>query len=602
MSDWITTVCERYGNDRTRLMDIVREVQSELGSVSKEAQITLAERLSCKPVEVESTVSFYAFLTEHPCGHIPIRLCNDVVDRLSGVEDVARAFERELGISMGSVTNDGMFGLHWTPCIGMSDQAPAALIGDLPVTSLRAEMVPELVEILRTAKDPKAIPCKVGDGNNASPLVRSMVLNHIEKTGPVCFSPWPRGEAVRKAAEMESKELLELVDDSGLRGRGGAAFPTGMKWKFAAAMPQLEKTVICNADEGEPGTFKDRVLLTEVPGLFVEGMIVAARAIGADNGILYLRGEYQYLRSFLEETLQNYRDDGLLGTSIAGVEAFDFDIRIQMGAGSYVCGEETALISSCEGRRGDPKTKPPFPAQKGYLGRPTIVNNVETFCAVTRILLQGPEWFRSLGTSSSPGTKLLSISGDCGKPGVYEIEFGITLSSVLEMAQATATKAVLVGGPSGQFVAESGFGRQLSFDDLATSGAIVVFDQTRDLMEVVEHYMEFFCEESCGYCTPCRFGNEVILQTIHRLRTGWGKHEDLDLLRSLGGVMKSASRCGLGQTSPHPVLSTMDQFPEIYESVVSIDRGFDLEAATSQAADLAGHRSTHLPEKEGEHV
>ncbi len=601
MSDPIVTICEHYHRDRSRLMDIVREVQARQGQVSPEAEAVIARELGCKPVEVQSTVSFYAFLSERPVGHIPIRLCNDVVDRMAGAAEVARAFERELGIPMGSVTGDGLFGLHWTPCIGMSDQAPAALIGDLPVTRLRPEDVPELVEILRLSKDPHAIPREVGDGNNAHPLVRSMVHNNIRRSGPVCLSPWPRGEAVHRAAAMDPREILETIGTSGLRGRGGAAFPTGMKWRFAAQAPGARKTVICNADEGEPGTFKDRVLLTEQAGMVVEGMIIAARAIGADEGILYLRGEYEYLRAFLESVLQEYRADGLLGSSIAGLGGFDFDIRIQMGAGAYVCGEETALISSCEGRRGDPRNKPPFPAQKGYLDRPTIVNNVETFCCATRIVLGGAEWFRSLGTESSPGTKLLSVSGDCERPGVYEFEFGTPLSSVLRAVQADDAQALLVGGPSGQFVQEAGFGRTIAFDDLGTAGAVVVFDHSRDLLEIVEQYMEFFCEESCGYCTPCRFGNEVILQIVHRLRTGWGKPEDLDLLRELGQVMRKASRCGLGQTSANPVLSTMDQFPHIYESQIARPRGFDLAAATSQAEALAGHPSRHL-EKEGDHA
>lgn len=599
MPDPIASICARYGNDRTRLMDIIRGVQASLGCISKDSAVAIAEFLSCEPLEVESAVSFYAFLSDHPRGHIPIRLCNDVVDRMAKVEDVARVFERELGIPMGSVTEDGLFGLEWTPCIGMSDQAPAALVGSVPVTNLKPESVPELVNTLRKTKDPAAILCSVGDGNNASPLVRSMVRNHIEKVGPAILAPWPKGEAVRKVAQMAPDQVVQLLEESGLRGRGGAAFPTGTKWKFAAQASGEKKTVICNADEGEPGTFKDRVLLTEYPGLFIEGMIISARAIEASEGIVYLRAEYQYLRRFLESTLKEYRDEGLLGQRIAGVKGFDFDIRIQMGAGSYVCGEETALISSCEGRRGDPKTKPPFPAERGYRDEPTVVNNVETLCAATRILLNGSDWFRSLGTESSPGTKLLSVSGDCSWPGVYEFEFGTSLREVLKKSGAENTRAVLVGGPSGQFISKAGFDRRIAFDDLATSGAIVIFNHSRDLLAIVEHYMEFFCEESCGYCTPCRFGNEVILQLVQRVRAGWGNREDLELLRSLAGVMRAASRCGLGQTSHNPVTSTMKNFPELYRSKLGAERGFDLAAATSQATALTGRRSTHLGKEGG---
>ena len=339
-----------------------------------------------------------------------------------------------------------------------------------------------------------------------------------------------------------------------------------MKWEFTRAAASDQRYLICNADEGEPGTFKDRVILTERPDLLFEGMTIAGYAIGASRGLLYLRGEYAYLRDYLESVLAQRRAAGLLGESICGKPGFDFDIRIQLGAGAYVCGEETALISSCEGLRGDPKNRPPFPAQSGYLGKPTSVNNVETLCCVPRILEMGAGWFASIGSSKSTGTKLLSVSGDCTRRGVYEVPLGTRLAEVLEMCGAEEPQAVQVGGPSGQMVGAADFDREICFDDLATGGALVVFGAGRDPLEIASHYMAFFIHESCGYCTPCRVGNVLLKERLDRIRAGRGETEDLDYLRALAATVKTASRCGLGQTSPNPVALDPEELPSALRS------------------------------------
>ncbi|MDA0336246.1 MAG: hypothetical protein O2782_13860, partial [bacterium] len=284
---------------------------------------------------------------------------------------------------------------------------------------------------------------------------------------------------------------------------------------------------------------------------------------------------------------------------VCGKHGFDFDIRIQLGAGSYVCGEETALISSCEGLRGDPKTRPPFPAQHGYLDCPTVVNNAETFCCVPRILDRGAGWFARMGSSGSSGTKLLSVSGDCRSPGVYEVEFGTTLAAVLKLVGAEDARAVQMGGPSGQMLGAADFGRQICYDDLATGGAVMVFGPKRDLLEVVHAFLEFFVDESCGYCTPCRVGNVLLKQGIENVMAGRVGQAELAQLRELAITVKSASRCGLGQTSPNPVLSTLEGFAEIYQTqtitVDGMNPTFDLEAAVAGAAAIAGHASVHTP-------
>ncbi len=595
----IKEVCRAAGKDRTRLMDVVRVVQEKHGCVSGRAMDLIAREMGVHRVEVQSVVSFYAFLSEEPKGRVVIRLCNDIVDQMYGMDRVARAFEEELGIRVGQTTPDGKITLEYAPCIGMCDQAPAALANDVVVPELSSDRAREVARELKTHLDPHRLIRRLGDGNNAHALINAMVVNNLRLPGPIVFSAVNRGEALRKALSMTPAEVIRVVKTSRLRGRGGAGFPTGMKWEFARGAPGTKRCVICNADEGEPGTFKDRVLLTERPDRVFAGMAIAGYAIGADEGILYLRAEYAYLRRFLEDVLQKRRDEHLLGRRVCGKADFDFDIRIQMGAGAYVCGEETALISSCEGWRGDPKNRPPFPAQKGYLDRPTVVNNVETLCCVTKILEEGAAAFSEHGSSGSTGTKLLSISGDCTRPGVYEVEFGIKLGEVLKLAGADDPIAVQVGGPSGQLVSPAEFNRTICYDDLATGGAIVVFGTGRDLLHVVETYLDFFIEESCGYCTPCRVGNVLLKERVARIRAGQGQPKDLEYLQDLGQTIKTMSRCGLGQTSANPVLTTLKNFRSAYERLVKerldgMQPAFDLAAAVHDAERVTGRASAHV--------
>ena len=598
----------RVDGDPTRLMDVAIEVQRRLGCVDDEATRLIAERLSLPPVQVEGLVTFYAFLSKEQKGRIVVRLCDDVVDRMSGFDQVLASFERELGVAVGETTEDGVVTLETTPCIGMCDQAPAALVGDVVVTNLRAEDVPDIVETLRRTGEPERLVKRLGDGLNAHALVGAMVENNIRHSENVLLSPELRTKALEKALSLSPAEVIRAIKAARLRGRGGAGFPTGMKWEFTRAAKGDRKFVICNADEGEPGTFKDRVLLTERPNRVLAGLTIAGYAVGASEGVIYLRGEYEYLRPYLEDVIQRRREDGLLGrgigTALGSNRCFDFDVRIQMGAGAYICGEESALIESCEGHRGDPRNRPPFPAQRGYLGCPTSVNNVETLCCVTKILHEGAATFTSHGTIQSSGTKLLSISGDVARPGVYEVDFGISVKEVLGLAGADDAAAVLVGGPSGRFVGVDEFERTLCFDDLATGGAFVVFGHGRDMLEVASWYMDFFVEESCGYCVPCRAGNRLLAAGLDKVRSGRATPDDLVGLRALGEAVKRFSRCGLGQTSPNPVLTTMDSLASVYERAVTPDpsgvhRAFDLERELATHHALAGPGIHHIGNRNG---
>jgi len=385
------------------------------------------------------------------------------------------------------------------------------------------------------------------------------------KKTPLTFDTIAPGQGLAAALKKSRADIIGEVAASNLKGRGGAGFPTGTKWNLAAAAVVRDggaKYVVCNADEGEPGTFKDRVLLLDYADLVFEGMTIAARAIGATKGILYLRGEYVYMRPHLEAVLARRRTDGQLGTDILGTAGFTFDIEIRMGAGAYVCGEETALIESLEGHRGEPRNRPPFPVNTGFLGQPTVVNNVETLASVSAILARGAAWFKAIGTEKSAGFKLFSVSGDCGAPGVYEFPLGISVAELLDKVGGAGAKAVQIGGASGTCVPAAEFGRRIAFEDVATGGSVIVFGQGRDMLHVAKNFMEFFVEESCGQCTPCRAGNAKLLEGIEMLERGACSSAYLQELLALCETMQLASKCGLGQSSPNAFVSIMTHFQD----------------------------------------
>lgn len=395
-----------------------------------------------------------------------------------------------------------------------------------------------------------------------------------ERNGKVLFSNYTLGEGVRKALSLSRDDILFEVKDSKLKGRGGAGFPVSTKWMLAAAAIADEKYVICNADEGEPGTFKDRVLLVEYPELVFEGMIIAGYAIGAKHGIVYLRGEYEYIRKSLEDFLEQMRKDNLLGKNILGKEGFDFDIEIFLGSAAYICGEETALIESLEGHRGEARNRPPYPVNTGFNGMPTSVNNVETLGCIPHIILNGGEWYNKFGTDKSSGTKLFSVSGDCEKPDVYEWEWGITINEMLERVGAQNTKAVQIGGASGICVPKSQFDRKISYEDIPTGGSIIIFDENRDMLKVLKNFMEFFVEESCGQCTPCRIGNTKLLEGVEMIENEEYTFAYLSKLKDLGKTMQVASKCGLGQSSPNSFLSILENFKdEIFYHEAGVENG-----------------------------
>jgi [NiFe] hydrogenase diaphorase moiety large subunit len=597
MKEKIISIVESNGNTSGRLMNILLAVQKEFGCVSHEAVGVIASTLNISEVDVNQTKTFYHFFTTDAVGKYAVYFNNSVVSMMMGMGDVIDEFEKLAGIKVGEKSADGLVSLHLTACIGMSDQEPAALINSVVFTELNREKVQKIFAQMREGVPAESMVTTYGDGNNAHPLVKSMVKNNIQKAGSVCLGDYTLGVALKKALSMDTKAVIDEVKNSNLRGRGGAGFPTGLKWMFCA-QNEGDRYVMCNADEGEPGTFKDRVLLTERLHQLFEGMTIAGWAIKAKEGVLYIRYEYQYLEALIESVLEDLRNQNMLGNNILG-SGFNYDIFVQYGAGAYVCGEESALIESTEGKRGEPRNRPPFPVQKGYNDKPTIINNVETFCSVVKVIENGASWYSNMGTEESSGTKLLSISGDCGKPGIYEVEWGMTIEEMLDMVEAKDVQAVQVAGPSGICVPPSQFHRKIAIEDLPTGGSMIVVGNHRDLIkDVVLNFMEFFEDESCGSCVTCRSFNMILTNQVKKVVEGRAIKSDIKNMEDWGEILRKTSRCGLGQTSSNPISTTIQNFRELYEAKakdVEYQSDFDMDKAIVEAAEVVG-RPARLPE------
>ncbi len=600
MATSVQNIIEKYNKDKTRLMDILIDVQSERGYIPKATITQIANALDISHVDVEQTMSFYHFFSDKPTGKFAVYLNDSAVANMMGRQKVKETFENETGIKFGEVTPDGLIGLFDTACIGMNDQEPAALINGQVFTNLTPFRVKEIVRDIKAGRPlDDMFTAAYGDGENRNELIKSVVVNNIRKKGPILSEDYTPGIVIwKKLPQMSPEQVIDEIKKSNIRGRGGAGFPTGLKWEFCRKAKGEKKYIFCNADEGEPGTFKDRVILTERPKLLFEGMVIAGYAVGAQEGIVYVRHEYKYLQKYLENLLQGARDRNLLGKDIGGIKGFDFDIRIQFGAGAYVCGEESALIESAEGKRGEPRDRPPFPVEKGYLDMPTVVNNVETLCAAVKVLLNGGEWYRNFGTKDSTGTKLLSVSGDCKYPGVYEVEWGFTVNDILEMvgADEKQVQAVQVGGPSGSIISSAEFKRTVCFADLATGGSLIIIGQQRDILtDIVLNFTEFFIEESCGSCSTCRNITYLMKNKLEKILDARGVKKDIDDLVAWGKILK-VSRCGLGQTAGNPILTSIKNFRHLYEEKIQKDKdfdsAFDMASAVKESCIAAGRIPT----------
>jgi [NiFe] hydrogenase diaphorase moiety large subunit len=563
-------------SNRSQLMAVLWEIQRKKRYIAHDDITKIAKEFNLSRMEVEGVVTFYHFFHRTDCGKYTIYLNNSIISQFSGGNAIIEAFEKAIGIKVGQVTNDKLFGLFNTPCIGLSDQEPACLINFQPFTNLNVEKVQTIISKIKNGQKPS----KICDAP------KSQIQYTPSTTKTVFFKPYTSYSSLRHLSKNTEEQIIEKVKSSKLAGRGGAFFPTGLKWQFCRQNKADQKYVICNADEGEPGTFKDRVLLEQHPELLIEGMIFTAYAVGASKGIIYLRAEYRYLKKKLEKLLDSYRKDKKLGKSITAITPFEFDIYIHLGAGAYVCGEETALIHSIEGKRGEPGTKEFFPVEKGFNSKPTVVNNVETLCAVPRIFEMGVEQWLAIGTDKTPGTKLLSISGDCDKKGVYEIEWGMKLRDLLNLTGAKETKAIQFSGPSGNLLSQDDFDRTISGEDLSCGGSVMIYNNSRDILYILKNYADFFVAESCGICVPCRTGNFLLNKKIDKLLLGHAERKDLDDIKEWSHIIKTTSRCGLGQMSSNALNDAIEKFPEIFEQRLSdntdFNKAFNLENAVAE--------------------
>jgi len=588
----LDSILDRHARNPNALLQILREAQEQSGYIHAEAVSYLSARLDIPRVRIEGVATFYSFLHLQPHGEYRVLFSDNITDRMLGSQALMEQTCRQLWLQPGKVSEDGLVSISTTSCTGMCDQGPAMLVNGRAITRLTHQRVQEIGSLIRNRTPLSDWPADY-----------FRVEDNIRRRGPLLDNTIAPGDVLRAALALGSKDIIETVKSSGLRGRGGAGFPTGMKWEACRNAPGSEHYVVCNADEGEPGTFKDRVLLTSHADLVFEGMTLCALAIGAQHGFLYLRGEYRYLLEPLQAVLQRRRDDKLLGRNILGQPGFDFDIAIHLGAGAYICGEESALIESLEGKRGIPRNRPPFPVTHGYLQQPTAVDNVETFCSAALAIQMGAENYRAIGTAKSSGSKLISVSGDCPRPGIYEYPFGVTVREVLQDCGAANAHAVQVSGPSGVCVAESEFDRKLGFEDLPTAGAFMVFDDSRDLFEVARNFVHFFAHESCGFCTPCRVGTAMLKSTMDKIAAGLGTQYDLGEIEHLDHVLQTSSHCGLGRTACNPVLHTLKHFRPAYESrlkSLEFEPAFDLDGALARARQMTGRddAGAHLKPEE----
>ncbi len=589
----LSDILARHHHDASRLVQILRDVMATQGWISPDTITRLATALQVPRAHVEGVAGFYSFFATEPRGRFRVLFSDNITDVMQGSRALFQRMLDAFKVEPGQVSRDGAVSVNLTSCTGLCDQGPAMLVNDRAIGRLTPARVGAICSLIRGGSPVSEWP---------ENLFR--IDCHVARKDRLLGTPFAAGEAIAAAIARGPAGVIAQIERSGLCGRGGAGFSTGRKWAAAAAAPGPDRYVVCNADEGEPGTFKDRELLTHQTDLLLDGMTVAALAVGATRGFIYLRGEYPFLIAPLEAALATRRASGLLGRDVGGLRGFDFDVELHVGAGAYICGEETALLESLEGRRGIPRNRPPYPVTHGYRHRPTVVNNVETLCAAALVAVHGGDWLRGGGTPRSAGTKILSVSGDVARPGIYEYPFGVTVREVLADAGATDTQAVQVGGPSGVLLGANELHRRIAFEDVPSAGAFMVFDSSRDMLAVIANFARFFAHESCGFCTPCRVGTTLNHQLMDRVLRGQGSRKDLKDLQRISTLMKVSSHCGLGTTAGNPVLDGLARFRPAFDARVSREARatFDLDEALAPAREATGRddAGAHFPSAEKE--
>lgn len=567
---------------RHLLLPALHAVRDVTGYISPGGLNYICKRLDVPPADAFGVASFYALFRLEETPPVVAHVCDDIACRVNGAETLCSQLQERLGPE-GSPTADGRATWHRSPCLGLCERAPAVMIQRAGADQTDESLAPVDAEgVVAALTRPGQLSQRYAGNGNGSPYapqtqdpeaVKDLrLLKRVGRVDPEDLDDYRASggyEALRRAFELGPTNVIREIDDSRLQGRGGAAFPTGRKIGDVARAPARPHYIICNADESEPGTFKDRVLMEGDPFGLIESMTIAAYAASCDHGYIYIRGEYPLALARLQNAIEQARRRGYLGEDIMG-HGFDFDIEIRRGAGAYICGEETALFSSMEGLRGEPRAKPPFPTQVGLFGKPTIVNNVETLMNLQQIVLEGGPAFAQTGTEQSTGTKLFCVSGCVERPGIYEAPFGITLRELLDLAGGVRggrpLQAVLLGGAASSFVTPDELDVELTFEGTRAIGAalgsavIMPFDDTVDMKDIILRIAAFFRDESCGQCVPCRVGTVRQQEALQRLIAGaplGSVEHEIALLDELDQVMRDASICGLGHTASIAVSSAV---------------------------------------------
>ncbi len=543
--------------ERSLLLPVLHAINDRVGWISEGALNYSCERLAVAPAEAYGVATFYAMFSTKPRPATIVHVCDDIACRCAGAEAVCR--ELETG------------GIHWmrSPCLGLCNRAPAALVtkaGPHPAALQIAPVTSQLIVSAASngdAMDASALRQAQSDAVGGSTI---RLLQRVAGGDSESLEDYrARGgyQALRKAFELGPERVIEETVASNLLGRGGAAFPTGRKMQAVAAQPVRPHYLVCNADESEPGTFKDRVLMERDPFAVIEAMTIAAYSAGCERGFVYIRGEYPLAAHRLQTAIDAARAQSLLGIDILA-SGYSFDVEIRRGAGAYICGEETALFNSIEGKRGEPRSKPPFPVEVGLFNKPTLINNVETLANLPQIVLHGSAAYAAVGTKGSTGTRLFCLSGTVQRPGLYEVPHGTALGVLLDMAggvpEGRKLQAILLGGAAGSLVGPEALAMPLTFEDARAAGAtlgsgvVMLFDDTIDLTEILKRVARFFREESCGQCVPCRVGTVRQEEALERL-AAQAAPADIALLNDIGRAMRDASICGLGQTAANAIAS-----------------------------------------------
>jgi NADH-quinone oxidoreductase subunit F len=562
----LTPILQKYdGRGRDALLPMLHESQALYGWLPREVLEAVGHTLRVPLADVHGVVEFYSMFYSEPTAKRVIRVCFDPACHMAGSPAVRKAIEDRLGLKPGETSADGSITYECVPCLGMCEHAPNALNGDKPA----GDLTPDDVDAFLAGTYPEPEP-KIYGG----PLIKLGRAGKIEPTDLGQFLARGGYKGLRKALTLEPEAVITLLKASDVLGRGGAMFPVGLKWEMTRAVPApaSQKHIIANADESEPGTFKDRALMEQDPFSLIEAMTLAAYAVGAENGWIFVRGEYPRSFKRLSEAVEKAREAGFLGSNILGHAGFNFDIEMRLGAGAYICGEETALFEAIEGKRGFPRIKPPFPTTHGLFQQPTVINNVETLVATLAVVTLGVEQWHKLGTPGSPGTKWFCLSGRVLRPGVYEVPFGLTVRQLIQMAGGpigNEIKAVLLGGAAGVFIGPDRLDTPLTYEDAKAksfplgSGVIMVFDETVDLRDVLYMLSRFFAHESCGKCYPCQLGTMRQMEILERIALGGALPGDRKALLDVGFTMTQTSLCGLGQTAASAVVSALDLWPEL---------------------------------------